>query len=70
MEVWLNHDFIAMATAARRQPAGCAAGSAAQDGPQTEQWGLSHQPTGTGYKPLLLVLKGSFPHTRFGSESR
>lgn len=36
-EVWPNRGFIAMATAARCHPAGCAAGSAVRDGPQTDQ---------------------------------
>lgn len=37
MEVWPNRGFIAMATAARCHPAGCAAGSAVRDEPQTDQ---------------------------------
>lgn len=65
MEVWLSHDFIAMATAARRRPAGCAAGSAARDGPRTEG---RVQVQGSTRSPL--VLKGSFPHTQFRSDPR
>lgn len=60
MEVWLSRAFIAMATAARGQPAGCAAGSAAQAGPQTEQW----------YRYRLQTAPAGFPHTRFRSDSR
>lgn len=36
-EVWLNRASIAMATAARCPPIGCAAGSAAQGGTRANQ---------------------------------
>lgn len=43
-EAWLNRGFIAMATAAHSHLAGCAAGSAAPGGPQTDQRVHLHPP--------------------------